>query len=140
MYPGHYNQPFHHYGRYRRGPSRLWWFFLGGAAVAIWHHNCKPEVERRRFAWFRECGGRQLAGRDDAVEARRGRGGETSPIATQKSGLGAGSSMENAKEDGGWESEPLWKLRSEKEAERMRAVRDMEVREQLSNTRERVCL
>jgi hypothetical protein len=141
MHPNYYGNPLHHYGRFRRGPSRILWFLLGGAAFAIWNHSHQLEPERRRFAWCRD----RLTGRDDrdrvdhATEARRGRRGETSAMATQTSAIEAGFTKEDARTDDNWESEPLWKLRSEKEAERRRTVRDIEVREQLLNAREKVC-
>lgn len=136
MHPNFYGQPFHHYGRFRRAPSRIVWFLLGGAAFAIWNYGHQSEAHRRRFTWCRD----RLAGRDnhDRVDYdTRGRS-ETSPMATQKPAIEAGSTKQDARTDNNWESEPLWKLRSEKEAERMRTVRDIEVREQLLNAREKV--
>jgi len=135
-----YGHPyFHSFTRFRRGPSRLWWFFLGGAAVAIWNHTHRTDADRRRFTW---CGERRIGRGDDdahAGEGRWGRRGETSTMAVPNSRAELGSHKENAGGEDHREPEPLWKLRSEKEEDRLRVIRDIEVREKLLNAREKVC-
>lgn len=135
MHPNYYHgHPFGGYANYRRGPSRFWWFLLGAGALATWNYWQKPESERRRFGWRRD---RCLKGREDeyAAEATRGRKDDTSAMTTQATGS---LPRDDTRHEENWGAEPLWRLRSEKEAERLKAIREMEVREQLLNAREKV--
>lgn len=90
-------KPMHppYYGHYYRRPSRLFWFFLGGAAVVIFQNKFK---EGRSFGWWHD--------------RRR---------------------VEDTPSDG---TEPLWKLRGEKEKER----REAEFHKDMDNARDKVRL
>ncbi|PVG00479.1 hypothetical protein CPB86DRAFT_189883 [Serendipita vermifera] len=132
----------HHWypGYYRRGPSRLWWFFLGGAAVAWWnYHTNKPENAHRRFGWCsrREIQERQQQQQQTPVDY-------AAPAATSQTVTGPFNERSPQGQWGEWrqqtESEPLWKLRGEKERERVEREREMEFRENMLKAREKVCL
>lgn len=125
-----HGQPFGGYYHYRRGPSRFWWFLLGAGAVMAWNYAHKSETERRRFGWrWDRCV------KDDASRGRR-EDGFTAPVRNAEQEYA--SSLDEARREDGQGYEPMWRLRSEKEAERQKAIRDMEVREQLLNAREKV--
>lgn len=138
MHPNyHPGQPFGGYYRYSRGPSRIWWFLLGAGAFAAWNYMHKTDSERRRFGWNRE---RCVKGRDqDHPADTRGRRDDVPAAVAQNQGPEYGSPGSQSRNDAEWGSEPLWRLRSEKEAERLKTARDIEVREQLLNAREKVC-
>ncbi|KIM29419.1 hypothetical protein M408DRAFT_328691 [Serendipita vermifera MAFF 305830] len=97
-----------------------------------WNYAHKSETERRRFGWrWDRCV------KDDASRGRR-EDGFTAPVRNAEQEYA--SSKDEARREDGQGYEPMWRLRSEKEAERQKAIRDMEVREQLLNAREKVCV
>jgi hypothetical protein len=124
-----------HPGYYRRGPSRLLWFFLGGAAVAWWHYKANPEYAQKRFGW---CHRREI----EQQQQPRPPVDYSAPPTTSQSPVGPNEKFTK----GPWgesreqtESEPLWKLRGEKERERLEREREMEFRENMLKAREKVC-
>lgn len=131
----------HHWypGYYRRGPSRLWWFFLGGAAVAWWnYHTNKPENAHKRFGW---CYRREIQERQQQQQQQTPVD-YAAPAATSQTVTGPFNERSPQGQWGEWrqqtESEPLWKLRGEKERERVEREREMEFRENMLKAREKV--
>lgn len=129
-YPPHYG-PTPYYGRFRRGPSRLFWFFLGGAAVYFWQYkyyqSANGNGDSKFLGW---CNRRLLKNRDER-EGNEWRDGRQERQERQESG------------ELGWrktpgEPEPLWKLRTEREADQKRLAQEAEFREDMNKAREKV--
>lgn len=121
----------HYYGAYyNRGPRRFWWFILGGATVALWHHWSEKK-ERGGLFCRREW--RRVTDRN-----------EPAPVNNASNDTGYSYSSEESKplretQERKLTSEPLWKLRSEKEQERKQHEKEVEYREDMLRAREAVC-
>ena len=124
-----YGGPAHYY---RRGPSRLWWFFLGGAAMAWWQYHSANKVDRDHRTGF-WCGGarrkRELRGDPDS---------EPTTYQYQSASVAHPSGGPAVATGSRADPEPLWRLRSEKEQERRQREREDAFREDLVNAREKV--
>lgn len=123
----YYNHP--HY--YRRSPRRLFWFLLGGVTFTLWQY-CSNKNERNGLSWNRQC--RRVTDREQPTRFNES-SSQTGYLYTSNDMI---PRRENDEENR--VSEPLWKLRSEKEAERRQREQEAEYRDDLLRAREAVNL